>query len=106
MNLTILVGSILFPAAAFYMLELGFGRLPLMGSYLAKVPRWFREKYVFLLLWPFKTLWGLMGKGAQKTLEAAWRGFVIVLKRLFAAAWRGVMIILAAVWSRLRGRTP
>jgi len=105
MNWSLLVGSILFPAVAFYMLELGFGMLPLAGSMLAKIPRWFREKYVFVLLWPFKKLWRLAGKGAKKTLAATWRGLIIVIKQLFTAAWRGVKIAFAALWSRISG-TP
>ncbi len=100
-----LIGSLLFPLVALFMLELGFGMLPLAGSHLAKLPRWFRQKYVFILFWPFKFFLKLAEKYGGKILTAAWRGLIIALKRLFAAAWRGVKIVAGRTRSRIRG-TP
>lgn len=61
--------------------------------------------YFLPITWPFKKLWGLAGKGAKKTLEATWKGFIVAIKRLFAAALRGMRIVFSALWSSLRG-TP
>lgn len=83
--------------------ELVLSIIPVAGESLAKVPHLLRhllEKWV--ILWPLKKLAALGGKGAEKTLEAAWRGFIIVLKRLLAAAGRGMRTVFAALWSRLR----
>lgn len=115
--LSLFLGSLLFPYAVIRILEWLANRVPFFGKWLAAPFHWLRTKYVFVLMWPFKKIWGLMSSAAKKSVEAAWRGFVIVIKWLFAAAWRGVVIVSAAAWqgvknlagrarSRLRGGTP
>lgn len=95
----VVVGNLLSPAFAFLNL-ISIGRIPKWNTIAVL------KVYFIPVTWPFKTLWGLIGKRMRNILKAAWRGFVTVLRELLAAAWRGTLVILAALWSRLRGRTP
>lgn len=72
--------------------------LPFAGT-----ARKFWQKW--LIMWPLKKLWGFVNKAGGKFFAAAWRGFVIVTKRLFAAAGRGAKIVWSKTRARLRG-TP
>ncbi len=67
------IGATIFPIVAFWILEIGFGTLPILGTPLANATKWLRKKYTGILFaiptFFLKWTW----KGAKAAMRALWR---------------------------------